>query len=171
MAKDFYTITSTLGWRLYEEHFKKVENAHAFVMKMLGKDKFKWMSNTRIVAKASGTLSIECDRLEEIMEADDGKVPDESLEKIEEFLRGQWTGRVTPGFKREKEETPVERAKKSGNDGEVISLRDMCERNGWEERRTRQVLRKLDVKKEGRWAWVRREADAIEGRLRKALDE
>jgi len=173
---DFYRITCTLGWRLYVERFRSVDVSRVFVEKVLGKDKPKWMSKSKIVAKGGNALVIECNELEEIMESI-GKaiLPDDILAKIQKFLYGQWDGATVDDATPPKSEATTTPRKAptmrdASADGDV-TLGDICRRHRWDERRARRMLRTSGAKREGRWRWTNDEAKAVEAQLRDLFEK
>jgi hypothetical protein len=167
-----FKVTCTLDWRLYVERFKYVDTARAFVTLVLGEDKYKWVSPTKIVAKTASTLTIECDELEKIMESTGKKpMPADIDGRVQKFLFGVWDGPTVEGATRDERGDPAlsPRDKPRVGDGVSESLGEICKRNKWDERRARRALRASGDKKEGRWRWLKDEVPAIEARLREVF--
>jgi hypothetical protein len=169
----FYRVECELGWRTYVERFRDIGNAREFVRAVLGKDKPKWRSETKIVAKAADTLVIESDDLEAIMESKaSGSLGEDTKKKVHDFCFGVWKqsenerqqGNQQRSPQRSTSDDAPPRRAPSGGDG-MVTLSDICARRKWDERRMRQFLRKSGEKNEGRWAWAKRDVAAIERKL------
>lgn len=144
---------------------KELANAKLFVDLLVGKKQFKWASSSVIIVV--GKMTIECDRLEDIMECEKkGKLDDDVKEGIATFLENKGVWR--PGLEQDAS-SPAPRKQRTmatSGDEQIIPLSDICKRNKWEDRWARGVLRAAKEEVSGRWQWSRSEADRIERLLR-----
>lgn len=165
-----HVIDCHYGNRHYMESFVEKGEAAMFVQLILeGGEPIKWTADTKITARG-GTLEVESDTLEELMEAKKKEpVTDEIAKRIRDFLRGKWgkdnvlpdgtvvnpVGKVStkddkPEKKKRTGKAPPKREVPAG----FVTLAELCDEHKWEPSRVRAALRKAEWEKpDGGWQW------------------
>jgi len=167
-------IGITCGKRYHSETFAAAYAARAFVDHIIGDQKYKWLSHTRI--RTEENVIVDSPELEDIIEHE--LTPAEEAWQLSDQCKRQIfyvaTGRrlrVRPFNDKKMYDSvaePIkaiqqERIRRESPDG-LVSIADICTRIGMDPSKARRALRastQLAHQAKGRWAWPESEVDAI----------